>query len=66
MREDALLVIYMSLTDDETATVWVLPLMVLSPKTDRVAPTENRRMKLAVLLSDEEVEEVEEAGGAGV
>jgi hypothetical protein len=53
------------LTEDEVATVWELPLMVVSPKTDRVAPTENRRMKLAVLLSDEEVEEVEEAGGVG-
>jgi len=50
------------LTDDEVATVWELPLIVLNPRTDSVAPTEKRRIKLAVLLSDEE-EEVEEAGG---
>ena len=43
----------------------MLPPTVLSPRTDRVAPTEKRRMKLAVLLSDEEVE-VEEAGGVGL
>lgn len=64
MREDASLVIYTVLTEDDVATVSVLPLMVLNPKTVSVAPTENRRMKLAVLLSDEEVEEEdEEAGG---
>ncbi len=45
------------------ATVWVLPPIVPNPKTVSVAPTEKRRIKLAVLLSDEEVEELEEAGG---
>ena len=50
------------LTEDEVATVVEPPLMVVNPKTDSVAPTENRRIKLAVLLSDDE-EEVEEAGG---
>jgi hypothetical protein len=54
---------YTVLTEDEVATVWELPLIVLNPKTVSVAPTEKRRMKLAVLLSDEEVEELEEAGG---
>jgi hypothetical protein len=63
MREDASLVMYTVLTEDEVATVWELPLIVLNPKTVSVAPTEKRRMKLAVLLSDEEVEELEEAGG---
>jgi hypothetical protein len=51
------------LTEDEVATVWVLPPIVPNPKTVSVAPTEKRRIKLAVLLSDEEVEELEEAGG---
>ncbi len=37
--------------------------MVLSPRTVNVAPTEKRRMKLAVLLSDDDVEDVEEEGG---
>ena len=53
------------LTDDEVATVWEPPPIVLNPRTDSVAPTEKRRIKLAVLLSDEE-EEVEEAGGVGL
>jgi hypothetical protein len=50
------------LTEDEVATVVEPPLIVVNPKTESVAPTENRRMKLAVLLSDDE-EEVDEAGG---
>jgi hypothetical protein len=50
------------LTEDEVATVVEPPLIVVNPKTDSVAPSEKRRIKLAVLLSDEE-EEVEEAGG---
>jgi len=52
------------LTEDEVATVVELPLIVVNPRTDSVAPTEKRRIKLAVLLSDDEVEEeVGEAGG---
>jgi hypothetical protein len=39
---------------------------VLNPRTVSVAPTEKRRMKLAVLLSDDEEEEVEDAGGVGL
>jgi len=51
-----------SLTDDVVATVWEPPLTVVNPRTDSVAPTEKRRMKLAVLLSDDDVD-VEEEGG---
>jgi hypothetical protein len=51
------------LTEDEVATVVEPLLIVVNPKTDSVAPTEKRRIKLAVLLSDDEEEDVEEAGG---
>jgi hypothetical protein len=68
IREDASEVEYTSLTDDVVATVWEPPLMVVSPRTVSVAPTEKRRIKLAVLLSDDEdeVEDDEEAGGVGL
>lgn len=51
------------LTEDEVATVLDPPRMLLNPRTDSVAPAEKRLTKLALLLSGEEEDEVEEAGG---
>lgn len=65
MREDASEVENTSLTEDVVATVWEPPLMVVNPRTVSVAPTEKRRIKLAVLLADDE-EDVEEDDGAGL
>ena len=48
---------------DEVVTWVVPPRIVLNAVTDSVAPAENRRTKLALLLFGAEEDEVPDAGG---
>jgi hypothetical protein len=50
-------------TEAEFVTVVELPRMELNPRTDSVAPAENRRTKLMLLLFGAEEDEVPDAGG---